>query len=181
MVRQMSEPIIGLLIGVSILIAILGILWTLLFTGMFVYAAFFSTKNIENKGVEVAQREAQTLQKFGKDPLSNIRKQYRQDGTDSGLVYANVVYGPSYWHLMIGWFGNMVGGQINILHKVISTGRALATQRLREQAELAGWDEVLNVRIDTSALAPINVPSRVKAVEIFAYGTGVKYKGSGDK
>ena len=75
----------------------------------------------------------------------------------------------------------MVGGQINILHKVISTGRALATQRLREQAELAGWDEVLNVRIDTSALAPINVPSRVKAVEIFAYGTGVKYKGSGDK
>ena len=69
MVRQMSEPIIGLLIGVSILLAILGILWTLLFTGMFVYAALFSTKNIENKGVEVAQREAQTLQKFGKDPL----------------------------------------------------------------------------------------------------------------
>ena len=82
---------------------------------------------------------------------------------------------------MIGWFGNIVGGHINILHKVISTGRALATQRLREQAELAGWDEVLNVRIDTSALAPINVQSRVKAVEIFAYGTGVKYKGSGDE
>ena len=29
-----------------------------------------STKNIENKGVEVAQREAQTLQKFGKEVLT---------------------------------------------------------------------------------------------------------------
>ena len=66
----MSDLIIGLLIGVSIIFAVLGILWTLLFTGMFVYAAFFSTRNIEKKGVEVAQREAQTLQKFGKDPLS---------------------------------------------------------------------------------------------------------------
>jgi len=177
----MSEPLIGLLVGIGILFAIFGILWTLFFTSIFVYAALFSTKNIEKMGEEVAQREAQTLQKFGKDPLSNIRKEYRKDGENSGLVYANVVYGPSYWHLMIAWFGNLVGGQINILHKVVSTGRALATQRLREKAELAGWDEVLNVRIDTAVMTPITSPNGVKAVEVFAYGTGVKYKGSGNE
>ncbi|MFQ3360403.1 MAG: hypothetical protein ACI9SZ_000927, partial [Candidatus Thalassarchaeaceae archaeon] len=38
-----------------------------------------------------------------------------------------------------------------------------------------GWDEVINVRIDTSPMAPAAGRKGIKAVEVFAYGTGIKY------
>jgi uncharacterized protein YbjQ (UPF0145 family) len=46
---------------------------------------------------------------------------------------------------------------------------------LREQAQADGWEEVLNVRIDTAEMTPASNPKGTKAVEVFAYGTGVKY------
>ena len=58
---------------------------------------------------------------------------------------------------------------------MVSAGRAEAMQRLRENAVASGWDDVINVRIDTSDMAPQGSQSKVKAVEVFAYGTGVKY------
>ena len=48
-------------------------------------------------------------------------------------------------------------------------------QRLREQAQAAGWQDVLNVRIDTAEMTPPSNPKGTKAVEIFAYGTGIKF------
>jgi uncharacterized protein YbjQ (UPF0145 family) len=48
-------------------------------------------------------------------------------------------------------------------------------QRLRENALAAGWDEVINVRIDTADMTPQGMPTRVKGVEVFAYGTGIRY------
>ena len=59
---------------------------------------------------------------------------------------------------------------------MISAGRAEAVQRLRENAVANGWDDVINVRIDTSELGSKGGSKNpIKAVEIFAYGTGVKY------
>ena len=51
-------------------------------------------------------------------------------------------------------------------------------QRLREQAESDGWDEVINVRIDTASMTPqsSNGKNTVRGVEIYAYGTGIKYE-----
>ena len=69
----------------------------------------------------------------------------------------------------------MTGGSIDIFQKVVSAGRAEAMQRLRERAVADGWDEVINVRIDTSDMAPQGAKNSVKGVEVFAYGTGVKY------
>ena len=57
----------------------------------------------------------------------------------------------------------------------MSAGRAEAMQRLRENALDNGWEDVINVRIDTSDMTPQGARKSIKAVEIFAYGTGVKY------
>jgi uncharacterized protein YbjQ (UPF0145 family) len=48
-------------------------------------------------------------------------------------------------------------------------------QRLRENALDNGWEDVINVRIDTSDMTPQGARKSIKAVEIFAYSTGVKY------
>jgi uncharacterized protein YbjQ (UPF0145 family) len=121
------------------------------------------------------QREGQTLATLGRDPLTTIDGGYRTNITSCGIVWAGVVYGPSHWFLLRGFLNNLIGGSIDVFQKVISAGRAEAMQRLREQAVAHGYDDVINVRIDTSNMAPQGAKSLVKAVEIFAYGTGVKY------
>ena len=77
--------------------------------------------------------------------------------------------------LLIGKINNLIGGSIDIFQKVVAAGRTEAMQRLRENAVANGFDDVINVRIDTSDMAPQGAQAKVKAVEVFAYGTGVKY------
>ena len=165
----------GPLLLIAGLFTIFGILWAIGYPLMFLWAALFSGRNLDKRIVKLTGREAASLSEFGRDPLSTLRGEHRSGAAESGLVYASVVFGPSHWHLMIAWFGNLVGGRIDILHKVVAAARAEAQQRLREQALADGWEEVLNVRLDTAEMTPASQKKGVRAVEVFAYGTGVRY------
>ena len=125
--------------------------------------------------VDTANREAQIFSQLGKDPLSTVDGGFKQEVSDAGIVMAGAVYGPSHWHLLIGYINNLFGGSVDIFQKVISAGRAESMQRLREKAIKEGWDEVINVRIDTAVMSPATYKKGIKAVEVFVYGTGIKY------
>ena len=125
--------------------------------------------------MDTAEREAQTFAQLGKDPLSTLDGGYKKEVIAAGVVMAGAVYGPSHWHLLIGFINNLFGGSVDIFQKVISAGRAESMQRLREQAIKEGWDEVVNVRIDTAVMSPATAKKGIKAVEVFVYGTGIKY------
>jgi len=170
-----SVIIWGPLLLIAGLLTIFSILWVIGYPLMLLWAALFSSRNLDKRIVELAEKEAASLSEFGRDPLSTLRGEYRAEAAESGLVYASIVFGPSHWHLMIGWLGNLVGGRIDILHKVVAAARAEAQQRLREQALADGWDEVLNVRLDTAEMTPASRQKGIRAVEVFAYGTGVRY------
>ena len=157
------------------LLALFGILWTVAYPVMLVWAVLFSGKKLDQQIADTASREASLRDLLGRDPLTTIDGGYRTDIISCGIVWTGVVFGPSHWHLLIGWFNNLTGGSIDIFQKVVSAGRAEVMQRLRERAVANGWDDVINVRIDTSDMAPQGAKSSVKAVEVFAYGTGVKY------
>ena len=165
----------GPLLLISGIFAIFGILWAIGYPLMFLWASLFSGRDLDKGILKLRQREAATLTEFGRDPLSTLRGEYRTGAAESGLVYASVVFGPSHWHLLIAWMGNLVGGRIDILHKVVAAARAEAQQRLREQALADGWEEVLNVRLDTAEMTPASRQKGVRAVEVFAYGTGIRY------
>ncbi len=167
--------IILVLIAPFLLLALIGILWTVVYPLMLIWAVLFSGKKLDRQIADTVQREGQTLATRGRDPLTTIDGGYRTDITSCGIVWVGVVFGPSHWHLLIGFLNNLIGGSIDIFQKVISAGRAEAMQRLRESAVANGWDDVINVRIDTSDMAPQGAQRSIKAVEIFAYGTGVKY------
>jgi uncharacterized protein YbjQ (UPF0145 family) len=174
----MADP--GLLLAYPLLLiaaifALFGILWVVFYPLMFLWAALFSGRNLDKMIVELTEREAASLAEFGRDPLSTLRGEHRAGAAESGLVYASVVFGPSHWHLLITALGNIVGGRIDILHKVVAAARAEAQQRLREQALADGWEEVLNVRLDTAEMTPASRQKGIRAVEVFAYGTGVRY------
>ncbi len=156
--------------------AVFGILWAVFAPIMFVYGVIFSGRNLDRRMSGLVLRERASIDHFGKDPLSTLKGSHIVGGIkETGLVYASVVFAPSHWQLLIAWINQIFGGRVDVIHRVISVGRAEAKQRLREQAQAAGWDDVLNVRIDTAEMTPASKPKGTKAVEVFAYGTGIKF------
>ena len=175
-----DSPIALLCLGPIFLIilpfVVFGIVWVVVGPIMFLYGVLFSERNMRKRTESIVLRESASIEHFGKDPLSTLKGANILGGiSDSGLVYASFVYSPSHWQLLIAWINQLFGGRIDVMHRVISVGRAEAKQRLREQAQAAGWQDVLNVRIDTAEMTPPTNPKGTKAVEIFAYGTGVKF------
>jgi len=167
---------IGPFLLISLGFAAFGILWAVFYPIMFLYGVIFSERNLNKRMSELVLRERASIDHFGKDPLSTLKGRHIVGGIkETGLVYASVVFSPSHWQLMIAWINQLFGGRIDVIHRVISVGRAEAKQRLREQAQAAGWDDVLNVRIDTAEMTPASKPKGTKAVEVFAYGTGIKF------
>ena len=158
-----------------LLLALFGLVWSIAYPVMLVWAVLFSGKKLNRQIADTASREASLRESHGRDPLTTIDGGYRSDIASCGVVWTGVVFGPSHWHLLIGWFNNLIGGSIDIFQKVVSAGRAEAMQRLRENAVANGFDDVINVRIDTSDMAPQGGKGGVRAVEVFAYGPGVKY------
>ena len=167
---------IGPLLLIALGFAAFGILWAVFYPIMFLYGAIFSERNLNKMMSELALRERASIDHFGKDPLSTLRGDHIVGGIkETGLVYASIVFSPSHWQLLIAWINQLFGGRIDVIHRVISVGRAEAKQLLREQAQAAGWDDVLNVRIDTAEMTPASKPKGTRAVEVFAYGTGIKF------
>ena len=158
-----------------LILAAFGILYSVAYPFMFIYAIFFSGKKLNDQIDDTASREVSLRDSLGRDTLTTLDGGYRTDITECGVVWAGVVFGPSHWHLLIGYINNLIGGSIDIFQKVVAAGRAEAMQRLRENAAANGFDDVINVRINTSDMAPQGAQSSVKGVEVFAYGTGVKY------
>ncbi len=167
---------LGPIILICLIFVVFGILWTVLGPIMFLYGVIFSGRNLDKRMSDLVLRERASMDHFGKDPLSTLKGDHIVGGVkETGLVYASIVFAPSHWQLLIAWINQLFGGSIDVLHRVISVGRAEAKQRLREQAQAAGWDDVLNVRIDTAEMSPPSKPNGTKAVEVFAYGTGIKF------
>ena len=157
------------------IMAIFGLIWTIVYPILVIWAFLFSSKKLDAMIMDTANREAQTFAQLGRDPLSTVDGGFKQEVSDAGVVMAGAVYGPSHWHLLIGFINNLFGGSVDIFQKVISAGRAESMQRLREKAIKEGWDEVINVRIDTAVMSPATTKKGIKAVEVFVYGTGIKY------
>ena len=167
---------VGPFLLIALGFAVFGILWAIFYPILFLYGVIFSERNLNKRMSGLVLRESASIEHFGKDPLSTLKGDHIIGGVkETGLVYASIVYSPSHWQLMIAWINQIFGGRIDVIHRVISVGRAEAKQRLREQAQAAGWDDVLNVRIDTAEMTPASKPKGTKAVEVFAYGTGVKF------
>lgn len=173
-----SFPLVVVFLLPFIVLALFGIIWAIVYPIMFLWGAVSSSKNVERMHENANRRKMSLRQRRGREILNTIDGGYRRNASNVGLVHANGVFGPSHWHLVIGFFNNLIGGSVTVFQQVISAGRAEVMQRLRDQAEAEGWDEVINVRIDTANMTPqsSNSKNTIRGVEIFAYGTGIKYE-----
>ena len=111
------------------------------------------------------------------DSLTTLSKPYgNREIKEFRIMMASVVMSPSWVQMWIGGIMSLFGGQINVFTKVVDWARREAKQRLREQVAEAGYDEVINLRIETTMLTKTKGgKDRTSGVEILVYGTAIKY------
>ncbi len=66
-------------------------------------------------------------------------------------------------------FKTLIGGELKAYNEMMNDARALATNRIVEEAQDLGADAIVNIRYASSAIMQ-------GAAEILVYGTAVKFK-----
>ena len=86
-----------------------------------------------------------------------------------GLVQGSVVQSKHIGRDFMAGLKTIVGGEIVGYTEMLTEARAIATERMAQQAEALGADAVVNVRYSSSAIME-------SAAEVLAYGTAVRMK-----
>lgn len=123
-------------------------------------------------------RESAFLQSVGRDTAHTISYPIpNREISSCGLVIANISVGPSWWQMFIGNIHKLFGGNIKMYDRVLAYGRQEVVQRLRENAKKQGWEDVVNVRMETAAIMQTTGGknnNKHGVLEFVAYGTGIK-------
>ncbi len=85
-----------------------------------------------------------------------------------GLVKGSTIQSKNIGRDISQGFKTIVGGELKAYTEMMNDARALATQRMTEEAEKLGADAVINIRYASSAVMQ-------GAAEVMAYGTAVKF------
>jgi len=111
------------------------------------------------------------------DSLSTLSQPFAgKEVREFELVMSSVVMGPSWIQIAIGGILSWCGGEITTFTKVVDWARREAKQRLREQVASKGFDDVINMRIETTVMSKTKgSKDKTTGVEILVYGTAIKY------
>lgn len=90
------------------------------------------------------------------------------------LLVGQVVIANDYFKLIVAWWRKVFGGRIMAYENLLERGRREAVLRLKEQAVAHGATRILNVRFVTSCMYNQYHDKQSGAVEVLAYGTGVR-------
>ena len=113
-------------------------------------------------------------------PVSNLSKPSQAtDIETSMLVMSSISVGPSWWQMMLGGWKNFFGGRIESYDKMLGYGRRKVLHDMRVQALQQGFDEIINVRVETSMVTKKSQrDDKTAGYEFIAYGTAIKYSRS---
>ncbi len=161
-----EEPMVGLIIAAFVAACTIGP-WLLSLVATFLYQPR-KRKVFLERGTQAALKG---------DALSSLSKPFGdREIKQTKMLMANVVMSPSWVQMWIGGIMSLFGGQINVFTKVVDWARREAQQRLREKVAEEGFDEVINMRIETTMLTTTRGgKDKTSGVEILAYGTAIKY------
>ncbi len=85
-----------------------------------------------------------------------------------GLVTGNTIQSKHMFSDMGQGFKTMVGGELKSYTEMMNKSRAIATQRMIDQAQQMGADAIVGVRYTSASVMQ-------QAAEVLAFGTAVKF------
>ena len=120
---------------------------------------------------DIKKRERQTLHV----PIVTFgAKQEIPTANEAALFLGSVVVSADYFKMFASALRNLVGGRVVAYESVLDRGRREAILRMKEQAIAWGATQVVNVRLETSNIGNQSGGNGLAAIEITAYGTGIR-------
>jgi uncharacterized protein YbjQ (UPF0145 family) len=93
----------------------------------------------------------------------------------ANLVTGSVVISIDYFKRFLAKLRNIFGGNVKSYETLVDRGRREAI--LRMKAQMPSADIIVNMRVETSTIGrSANNKNTVGSIEVFAYGTAVRYK-----
>lgn len=132
---------------------------------------YFVGRYLEKRHYDSIRAREQGLMRL---PASDIRKPLDPERVAKArFVSGNVVISVDYFKRFMAGLYNLVGGKVSSYESLIDRARREAILRMKESAE--GADEIINVRIETCAISQNSRRGTVGSIEVYAYGTALKY------
>ena len=160
------------------LILILYLLPVILFTVMPTFGSWVFGNWHQGKILDRLASEEKALNDSGAgNPINNLSKPSQTGDIESSmLVMSSISVGPSWWQMLTGGWKNFFGGKIQSYDKMLGYGRRKVLHDMRVQAINQGFDEIINVRVETAMITKKSSrDDRTAAYEFIAYGTAIKY------
>lgn len=160
------------------LILILYLLPVFLFTVMPTFGSWVLGNWHQGKIIDQLAFEEKALNDSNAvNPLNNFSKPSQSGDIEASmLVMSSISVGPSWWQMILGGWKNFFGGKIESYDKMLGYGRRKVLHDMRVQALNQGFDEIINVRVETAMISKKSKgDDKTAAFEFIAYGTAIKY------
>lgn len=146
-------------------------MFELIYLFMLMAVAFFYGSYVEKSHLNDLRKREKALNYI--PWRSTGKKEVYTDISSSGLLIGHVVIAQDAFKSAIAGLINIFGGRVTVFESLLDRGRREAICRLREQALKQGFNEIVNVRLETSTLGVNNSQQSAGSIEVLAYGTGV--------
>ena len=141
---------------------------------------FASGSWLEARHFSSIRERERMLRSFPAVTFEEVPPDWRVAG--SGLVAGSAVVSLDYFKRFLASLRVLFGGRIRAFEPLLDRGRREAVLRMKEAALNAGYDAVINVRLETSRIANAD-GGGTAGVEMLAYGTALRLErrlGAGD-
>jgi len=102
--------------------------------------------------------------------LNTLDKSSENIEGDTRLLIGSIVISHDYFRTLIIIMKKLIGGNVRAYERLTLRGRREAIIRLKEDARRHGFNKIINIRFGGTQVAP----KFITAVEIVAYGTGIR-------
>lgn len=141
----------------------------IIFAGLLIIGFFFGSTREKNHFKSILERQ----KKYSHIATRTDKIRDFTPYTEAMLVSGSVVIASDYFKNFVASIKNIFGGRLNGYESLMDRGRRESMLRMKEAAIKWGADEILEVRIESSALDAIGI-------EMLAYGTAVKRRKTSD-
>ena len=143
----------------------------IIFLGLLATGYFVGTHFEKKHYADIRRREKQTLYV----PITNFgAKTPMPEANEAALFTGSVVISSDYFKSFTAALVNFVGGRIVVYESLLDRARREALLRMKEEAIAWGATQVINVRLETSNISQSNSNNSMVAIEVMAYGTGIR-------
>ncbi len=138
----------------------------------FLVFAYFVGSALESRHFKHIRARELSLRDFPTSTFEQLPDGWH--ASDPQLMVGNVVISLDYFKRIIAGLRGLVGGRIKTYEPLLDRARREALLRLKEQAKGAGYDAIINVRLETSRMANSQGGQGTAGIEMLAFGTAVR-------